>query len=144
MENDKFTKVVLTAIAVLLFVSVAQNAGWVCDSQSRKSICTAEQRSQCKAHARGDAPNYRLLPLAQGRKVLRLDNETGQVWYIDTRGMKGWRPIETLTDEEIAEIEDAQAGVRSQAQGRKLAPKVPAVKPKIPAADAPSDEVKTK
>jgi len=140
MENDKFTKVVLTAIAVLLFVSVAQNAGWVCDSQSRKSICTAEQRSQCKAHAQGNAQNYRLLPLTQARKVLRIDNNTGQVWYIDTRGMNGWRPIETLTDEEIAEIEAAQAGVRSQAQGRKVAPKVPAVNK----TDAPSDEVKTK
>jgi hypothetical protein len=118
MENDKFTKVVLTAIAVLLFVSVAQNAGWICDGQGKKNVCSAERRAQCKAKAQGDSQNYRLLPLTQSRKVLRIEGDTGRVWSLDMRGMKGWRPIETLTDEEIAEIEEARSAARPAQQGR--------------------------
>ncbi len=135
MENDKFTKIVLTAIAVLLCVNVAQNAGWICDGQGRKSECTAEKKSQCKK-ARGGSEGYRLLPLNQARKVLRLEIDTGRVWSLDTRGMKGWRPIETLTEEEISEIEEARTGNRP-GKGRKVVPAAPAEA----AADKTGDEV---
>lgn len=133
MGNDKFTKVVLTAIAVLLFVSVGQNAGWICNKGS--GVCNKEAHSQCPKAAgqckkaasqckkgAGGADNYRLLPLTQARKVLRIDGNTGQVWYLDTRGMKGWRPISTLNDEEMAEIDDARAGRSTPKKSKPLFP----------------------
>jgi hypothetical protein len=129
MGNDKFTKVVLTAIAVLLFVSVGQNAGWICNKGS--GTCSKESKSQCPKAAgqckkgAGGADNYRLLPLTQARKVLRIEGSTGQVWYLDTRGMKGWRPISTLSDEEVTAIEDARAG-RSKPKPAFPTPGVPA------------------
>ncbi|MBW2714240.1 MAG: hypothetical protein JRC77_10890 [Deltaproteobacteria bacterium] len=102
--DNKFTKVVLAAIAVLLFVNVGQNAGWFCDGKG-KSACSAEKRSKCSGHtSRGGAENYKLIQLNQARKILKIDSRTGEVWYVDTRGFKGWRPLNELTEEEIAEM----------------------------------------
>lgn len=143
MGNDKFTKVVLVAIAVLLFVNVGQNAGWICDGQSKKSACTGEKKSECKKNrAQGNVQNFRLLPLLQARKVLRIDGSTGEVWYIDTRGMNGWRALTTLTGEEITEIEEARSGPRNKGRVKNTVPKLPAeaaVKPEAPAEGAAAE-----
>ncbi len=123
--DNKFTKVVLAAIAVLLFVNVGQNAGWFCDGKG-KSACSAEKRSKCSGHtSQGGAENYKLVQINQARKVLKIDSRTGEVWHVDTRGMKGWRPLKDLTEEEIAEMGDLRPLRRGGRQELPVVQKAP-------------------
>jgi hypothetical protein len=89
METDAYTKAVLTVVAVCLLLLVAQGFGLGPELGAKAGSGSAEIADSSSAGKR-----FEFLPIPMARAAFRMDNQTGETWWMKFPGGRAWVPID--------------------------------------------------
>lgn len=127
METDAYTKAVLTVVALCLLLLVAQGFGLGPASGAKAGCEVADAADSTTAGKR-----FEFLPIPMARAAFRMDNQTGETWWMKFPSGRAWTPIgEGGEAEEIPEPAapiGRVPGIAEPGRGGAVAP--PATPPK--------------